>query len=117
MSMKLVALLLLVMSGNVMASQTYDLTATVKHNNKILTSPKLKLVEGHWEQTKNDSCTYSSRVTAQPDHTLFVENEIFCGDAFFQPSFTLYPEGGEAALEVGVPDNLWNFAVSLLVQD
>jgi len=105
-----------IVSVNVMADQTYNLSASVKHNDKVLISPELKLIEGGWEQIQNDSCIYSSKVSEQPDNTLLVEIDISCGDFEFQPSFTLTPESRESAFEIGELGNVWVFEVSVLAQ-
>jgi|TARA_B110000196_G_C20953113_1_gene570294 hypothetical protein len=116
MNIKLATLFFFIVSVNVMADQTYNLSASVKHNDKVLISPELKLIEGDWEQIQNDSCIYSSKVSEQPDNTLLVEIDISCGDFEFQPSFTLTPESGESAFEIGELGNVWVFEVSVLAQ-
>ncbi|WP_028865825.1 hypothetical protein [Psychromonas aquimarina] len=116
MSRKLAVLLLLVISVNVNASQSYDLAATMKHNDKTLFSPQLKIVDGRWQQVRNDSCTYSSQILEQADNTLLVESDIACGDFVLQSVFILNPEGGEAKLEIGEVDDMWEFRVSVSVQ-
>jgi len=116
MRRKLIPLFLFAISGNVMASQTYDLAATVKHNDKTLSSSQLKLAEGDRGQIQNDNCTYSSRISEQSDNTLLVESDISCGDFVFQPVFVLSPDGGKAKLETGGKGDVWEFAINVLVQ-
>lgn len=104
-----------VISANVMASQTYDLAATVKHNDKTFFSPQLKLGERQQGQIQNDNCTYSSRISEQADNTLLVESDISCAGFVFQPVFVLGSDGGEAQLEIGETGDLWKLAVNVLV--
>jgi hypothetical protein len=113
---KLATSLFFIVSVNVMANQTYNLSASVKHNDKMLISPQLNLIEGSWEQSQNDSCIYASKISEQPDNTLLVDVDVTCGDYEFHPSFTLTPENAVAAFEIGVVGDVWVFDVSVLAQ-
>lgn len=116
MNTKLIALSFFVISSNVAASQIYNLTAIIKHNDKTLSSPKLKLVDGHWGQIQSDDCIYASKISEQPDNTLLVKNDISCGDFASQPIFILNHKGDKAKLETGEKNNTWVFSISVSVQ-